>query len=55
MLQANGFSWQKDVGWCETGPVKRKRKEDVVEVTDPDAFEDLLRELSSVPVHLFVA
>lgn len=37
VLQANGFSWQKDVSWCETGQVKRKRKEGVVEVTDPDA------------------
>lgn len=37
VLQTNGFSWQKDVSWCETGQVKRKRKEGVVEVTDPDA------------------
>lgn len=37
VLQANGFSWQQDVSWCETGKVKRKRKEGVVEVTDPDA------------------
>lgn len=37
VLRANGFSWQKDVSWCETGQVKRKRKEGVVEVTDPDA------------------
>jgi hypothetical protein len=37
VLQANGFSWQKDVSWCETGQVKRKRQEGVVEVTDPDA------------------
>ena len=37
VLQANGFSWQKDVSWCETGQVKRKRKAGVVEVTDPDA------------------
>ena len=37
VLQANGFSWQKDGSWCETGKVKRKRKEGVVEVTDPDA------------------
>jgi len=26
VLQANGFSWQKDRSWCETGKVKRKRK-----------------------------
>ena len=37
VLQANGFSWQKDRSWCETGKVKRKRKTGVVEVTDPDA------------------
>jgi hypothetical protein len=37
VLQANGFSWQKDGSWCETGKVKRKRKEGVVEVIDPDA------------------
>jgi transposase len=37
VLHSSGFSWQKDVSWCETGKVKRKRKEGVVEVTDPDA------------------
>lgn len=37
VLQANGFSWQKDGSWCETGKVLRKRKEGVVEVIDPDA------------------
>jgi len=37
VLQANGFSWQKDTSWCETGKVQRKRKAGVVEVTDPDA------------------
>jgi transposase len=37
VLQANGFSWQKDVSWCETGKVQRQRKEGVVEVIDPDA------------------
>jgi transposase len=37
VLQANGFSWQKDESWCETGKVQRKRKAGVVEVTDPDA------------------
>ena len=37
VLQANGFSWQKDGSWCETGKVRRKRKEGVVEVIDPDA------------------
>jgi transposase len=37
VLQANGFSWQQDSSWCETGKVLRKRKEGVVEVMDPDA------------------
>ena len=37
VLQVNGFSWQKDSSWCETGKVLRKRKEGVVEVIDPDA------------------
>jgi transposase len=37
VLQANGFSWQQDSSWCETGKVLRKRKEGVVEVIDPDA------------------
>jgi hypothetical protein len=37
VLQANGFSWQKDGSWCETGQVHRQGKEGVVEVLDPDA------------------
>ena len=37
-LHQAGWSWQKDRSWCETGKVKRKRKNDVVEVTDPDAL-----------------
>jgi transposase len=37
VLQSNGFSWQKDGSWCETGKVLRKRKEGLVEVIDPDA------------------
>jgi transposase len=37
VLQSNGFSWQKEASWCETGKVVRKRKEGVVEVIDPDA------------------
>lgn len=37
VLREAGWSWQKDASWCETGKVKRKRKEGVVEVTDPDA------------------
>ena len=37
VLHSNGFSWQKDGSWCETGQVLRQRKEGVVEVRDPDA------------------
>jgi transposase len=37
VLREAGWSWQKDASWCEIGKVKRKRKEGVVEVTDPDA------------------
>lgn len=36
-LQQANWSWQQDRTWCETGKVKRKRKEGVVEVIDPDA------------------
>jgi transposase len=38
VLHSNGFSWQKDGSWCETGTVLRKRKAGVVEVVDPDAI-----------------
>jgi transposase len=37
VLQSNGFSWQQDGSWCDTGKVLRKRKEGVVEIVDPDA------------------
>ena len=37
-LRQAGWSWQKDRSWCETGKVKRKRKEGIVEVIDPDAI-----------------
>lgn len=37
-LHQAGWSWQKDRSWCETGKVKRKRKNGVVEVSDPDAL-----------------
>lgn len=36
-LHQAGWSWQQDRTWCETGKVKRKRKEGIVEVIDPDA------------------
>jgi transposase len=38
VLREAGWTWQKSRSWCETGKVKRKRKEGVVEVTDPDAI-----------------
>ena len=37
-LHQSNWSWQQDRSWCETGKVKRKRKEGVVEVIDPDAI-----------------
>ncbi len=36
-LRQAGWSWQQDRTWCDTGKVKRKRKEGIVEVVDPDA------------------
>ena len=36
VLRAAGWSWQKDRTWCQTGTVLRKRKGELVEVTDPD-------------------
>ncbi len=35
-LHEAGYSWQKDRSWLPTGQAKRKRKEGVVTVTDPD-------------------
>jgi transposase len=37
VLHDANWSWQKDRTWCNTGTVLRKRKEGVVEVTDPEA------------------
>jgi len=37
VLREAGWTWQKDRTWCYTGKVQRKRKEGVVEVTDPEA------------------
>ena len=37
VLRDAGWTWQKDRTWCNTGTVPRKRKEGVVEVTDPEA------------------
>lgn len=36
-LRQTGWSWQQDRSWCDTGKVKRKRKEGIVEVVDLDA------------------
>jgi hypothetical protein len=36
-LREAGYTWQNDRTWCETGVVKRKRKEGIVEVVDPQA------------------
>jgi transposase len=37
VLHDAGWTWQKGRTWCNTGTVPRKRKEGVVEVTDPEA------------------
>jgi transposase len=37
VLWDDGWTWQKDRTWCQTGKVLRKRKGEIVEVTDPDA------------------
>jgi transposase len=34
-----GFSYQRSRSWCQSGSVKRKRKEGVVTVTDPRSQE----------------
>ena len=36
VLHEAGWTCQKDRTWCKTGTVQRKRKEGVVEVTDPE-------------------
>jgi transposase len=35
LLEA-GWRWQRDQSWCHTGTVLRKRKGELVEVTDPE-------------------
>jgi hypothetical protein len=39
VLHQGGYTWQENRTWCDTGTVKRKRKEGVVLVTDPNAVE----------------
>lgn len=36
VLHEAGFTWQESRTWCDTGVALRKRKEGVVEVTDPE-------------------
>jgi transposase len=36
VLREAGWSWQQSRTWCRTGTVTRKRKDGVVEITDPD-------------------
>ncbi len=36
VLRNADYTWQKDRTWCKTGTVTRKRKGEVVEVTDPE-------------------
>jgi transposase len=36
VLHNAGWTWQKDRTWCKTGTVSRKRKGEVVQVTDPE-------------------
>jgi transposase len=38
-LRGAGYSWQRTRTWCSTGIVKRKRKEGIVTVTDPQTEE----------------
>lgn len=35
-IHERGFTWQENRTWCDTGVALRKRKEGVVEVTDPE-------------------
>jgi hypothetical protein len=37
VLHQAGYTWQQDRTWCDTGTVERKRKDGVVQVTDPHA------------------
>jgi transposase len=39
VLHEAGYTWQESRTWCETGMVLRKRKGEVVPVTDPQAAE----------------
>ena len=37
VLHEAGYRWQRNGSWCETGVALRKRKQGLVEVTDPEA------------------
>lgn len=38
-LREAGYSWQHSKTWCSTGRVQRKRKGEIVTVTDPECEE----------------
>jgi transposase len=38
-LREAGYSWQRTRTWCSTGRVQRKRKGEIVTLTDPEAQE----------------
>jgi len=37
VLHDAGYTWQRTRTWCQTGVVQRKRRGQIVEVTDPEA------------------
>jgi transposase len=39
VLHEAGYTWQRSRTWCSTGSAQRKRKGEVVTVTDPEAEE----------------
>lgn len=38
-LKEAGYSWQRSRTWCSTGTARRKRKGEIVTVTDPECEE----------------
>jgi transposase len=38
-LKEAGYSWQRSRTWCSTGSARRKRKGEIVTVTDPECEE----------------
>lgn len=39
VLREAGYRWQRSRTWCSTGSVKRRRKGEIVTVTDPETEE----------------